>query len=46
MNEFELYDSGDPINWLKSQIDHALRRDDLKEEILDWIGKRTSEIKQ
>ncbi len=46
MNEFELYDSGDPINWLKSQIDHALRRDDLKEEILDWIGKRISEIKQ
>lgn len=37
MNEFVLYDSGDPVNWLKSQVDHALRRDDIKNEFRDWI---------
>jgi len=39
MNEFVLYDSGDPLNWLKSQIDHALRRSDL-EEFKKWIKER------
>jgi len=43
MNEFVLYDSGEPINWLKSQIDHALRREDLKDDMEKWIKKRISE---
>jgi UTP-glucose-1-phosphate uridylyltransferase len=43
MNEFVLYDSGEPINWLKSQIDHALRREDLKDDMENWIKKRISE---
>ena len=40
LNEFALYDSGDPISWLKSQIDHALRRVDLNEDLKSWIEKR------
>jgi len=40
MNEFVLYDSGDPINWLKSQVDHALRRDDLNKDFRRWIEHR------
>jgi hypothetical protein len=31
---YMLYDSGDPVIWLKSQIDHALRREDVSEELL------------
>jgi len=42
MNEFVLYDSGDPINWLKSQVDHALRRDDLNTDFRRWIADRLS----
>ena len=30
---FEWYDSGAPLPWLKSQIDYALRREDLQDEI-------------
>ena len=43
MNEFKLYDSGDPLNWLKSQIDHALRREDINKEFKDWINQRISD---
>ena len=38
---FELYDSGDPVTWLKSQIDHALRREDMSEGLLSWLRDRT-----
>ncbi len=37
---YELYDSGDPMTWLKSQIDHALRREDMSEELLSWMNER------
>ena len=40
LDEYELYDSGDPISWLKSQIDHSLRRPDLRDEISKWISER------
>jgi UTP--glucose-1-phosphate uridylyltransferase len=39
---YELYDSGDPVTWLKSQIDHGLRREDLSEELLSWLSERTA----
>ena len=39
---YELYDSGDPLTWLKSQIDHSLRREDLSEELLSWLSERTA----
>ena len=28
LDNFQMYDSGDPMTWLQSQVDHALRRDD------------------
>ena len=37
---FEWYDSGVPISWLKSQIDYALRRPDLSQEVRDWLNQR------
>jgi len=37
---YQWYDSGSPSLWLKSQIDHALRRADLSEELRDWITNR------
>jgi UTP--glucose-1-phosphate uridylyltransferase len=40
----EMYDSGDPISWLKSQIDHGLRRDDISKELFEWLEERLSRI--
>lgn len=40
MNNFTLYDSGDPINWLKAQIDHSLKRNDLEKEMREWLNDR------
>lgn len=37
---YQWYDSGLPIPWLKGQIDYALRREDLAEEIREWLIKR------
>jgi len=37
---YELYDSGDPVTWLKSQIDHAIRRDDIGDGFEDWLRSR------
>jgi len=40
----EMYDSGDPISWLKSQIDHGLRRNDTSAELFEWLTDRLSRI--
>ena len=37
---YQWYDSGSPNLWLKSQIDHALRRSDLSEDLVDWLNTR------
>ena len=37
---FQWYDSGAPLPWLKSQIDYALRREDLRDEIKEWLVER------
>ena len=34
---FSIFDSGDPVTWLKSQISHALSRDDLSESFSAWL---------
>ena len=34
------YDSGLPFEWLKSQIDHALRRPEYAEELQAWLIER------
>ena len=40
LDNMQMYDSGDPVAWLKSQIDHCLRRSDTGEDLSNWIEKR------
>ena len=40
LDEMKMYDSGDPLEWLKSQIDHALSREDMGSDLDDWIRSR------
>ena len=40
LDKMSMYDSGDPIIWLKSQIDHALRREDLGSDLSTWFSER------
>ena len=37
---YQWYDSGIPLAWLKSQIDYALRREDISEEMRNWLAQR------
>ena len=37
---FEWYDSGSPMPWLKSQIDYALRREDMRDDLRKWLEER------
>ena len=40
LEQMKMYDSGDPLAWLKSQIDHGLERSDIGSNLEDWIKKR------
>jgi len=40
LENFSMYDSGNPLSWLKSQIDHALQREDLGEGLKRWMESR------
>lgn len=40
LKDFQWYDSGAPLPWLKGQIDHALRRDDMSEDLRTWLSER------
>ena len=42
-DDMDMYDSGDPVSWLKSQIDHALKRSDIRGELSDWIKEKMSD---
>ena len=44
LDGMEMYDSGDPLSWLISQIDHGLRRDDISGELLEWLSDRLARI--
>ena len=37
---FQWYDSGAPLPWLKGQIDYALRREDMNDELRSWLNDR------
>ena len=37
------YDSGMPFVWLTSQIDHALRRPEYREELTAWLRQRLNQ---
>ena len=38
LDGYKLYDSGDPVSWLKSQIDHVINRKDVGEEMIKWMN--------
>ena len=38
--DFQWYDSGSPLPWLKGQVDYALRREDMRDEIREWLEER------
>ena len=38
--DIKMYDSGNPLSWLKSQIDHALQREDFGNSLTRWIEER------
>lgn len=40
LDNMKMYDSGDPLAWLKSQVDHALNREDIGDDMTDWIRRR------
>ncbi|MBR60830.1 MAG: hypothetical protein CMA84_06400 [Euryarchaeota archaeon] len=40
LKNHQWYDAGQPMPWLKSQIDHALRREDLGDELRAWLLQR------
>ena len=44
LDHMEMYDSGDALVWLKAQIDHGLRRDDIANEFGEWLSTRLSRI--
>jgi len=43
LDDHDWYDSGRPEMWLKAQIDHALKRNDLEGKIREWINQKLSE---
>ena len=43
LDKFQFYDCGNPIIWLKSQVDHAMRRSEYKDDFTEWIKNRISE---
>ena len=43
LDDHEWYDSGQPEMWLKSQIDHALKRDDINDKFRKWLNQKLSE---
>ena len=36
-DNYDLYDSGDPVTWLKSQIRYVLKRPDLENSFKEWL---------
>ena len=44
LDRMSMYDSGDPLIWLKSQIDHALRREDFRDGLAEWFQDKMKDI--
>ena len=40
LEHISMYDSGNPLSWLKSQIDHALQREDIGNSLKIWMKDR------
>jgi UTP--glucose-1-phosphate uridylyltransferase len=42
--EGDRYDTGDKFGFIKANIDYALDRDDLGEQVKEFLKKRVSEL--
>ena len=40
LDDTQWYDSGAPMLWLQAQVDHALRREDVRESFEAWLNQR------
>ena len=40
LSEYQWYDSGNPLSWLKAQIDYGLRNLDYSSELKTWLSDR------
>ena len=40
LDRMKMYDSGDALAWLKSQIDHGLNRSDIGGDLENWLRER------
>jgi len=43
LDSMKMYDSGEPMSWLKAQIDHCLSRADMGDEMRKWIIERINQ---
>lgn len=43
LDGYQWYDSGKPLPWLKAQVDHALRREDMSDAFRAWLIERLGE---
>ena len=40
LSDYQWYDSGNPLSWLKAQIDYGLRNLDYSEDLQEWLKQR------
>ncbi len=40
LSDYQWYDSGNPLSWLKSQIDYGLRNPDYSSPLREWLDNR------
>ena len=40
MSDYQWYDSGNPLAWLKSQVDYGLRNPDYSKQLRSWLESR------
>ena len=40
LSDYQWYDSGNPLSWLKSQIDYGLRNPDYSNQLRHWLSRR------
>ena len=40
LKDTQWYDSGAPLLWLQAQVDHALRREDVRQPFEQWLNRR------
>ena len=40
LSDYQWYDSGNPLSWLKSQIDYGLRNPDYSNQLREWLDDR------